>query len=73
MTECIELLQSLCLPGIPYLSETEERWWKEKRGTDVSDGEPDLHSGFLQLIRTIAKAVRWGGGGVVLFPSAHTS
>ena len=36
----------------------EERWWKEKRRTDVSDGEPDLHSGFLQLIRTIAKAVR---------------
>ena len=44
--------------GIPYLSEREERWWKEKRQTDVSDGEPDLHSGFLQLIRTIAKAVR---------------
>ena len=40
----------------------EERWWKEKRRTDVSDGEPDLHSGFLQLIRTIAKAVRGRDG-----------
>ena len=58
------------LAGIPYLSETEEQWWKDKKGTDVSDGEPSPNSGFLQLIKTIAKAVR---GGMTLFPSARPS
>ena len=51
-------------PGVPYMREADEAWWRGKRKESEEPSNEELNKflGFSQVFRMIADSVSWGWG-----------